>query len=148
MRRAIVTAILLLLAACSREKPAPRYETQLQVREVMDHVLDPAARAFWASSGTIITAAGDTDLSPTTDAGWMAAENAAATVAESGNLLMLPGRARDEGAWLADARALTRSGLAAKQAAETRNRTAMFATGGQIYQACTACHRRYLFGEK
>ena len=45
-------------------------------------ILDPAADVIWDSAGAIITAEGETDLSPTTDEGWEHVRNSAAVLTE------------------------------------------------------------------
>ena len=65
-------------------------------------------------------------------------------VAEAGNLLMLPGRARDNGDWMKFAAALHKAGVDAQQATEDRDDKRMFETGGEIYEVCTQCHQKYL----
>lgn len=146
MFRYAALAGLLMLAACS--KPPPAFNTQNGMHEVMEHVIDPAAWVFWNASGYITTAEGTVDRAPTTPEGWQAAENAAATVAEAGNLLLVPGRGPDETEWKAYAAAMTKAGLAGMKAAEAHDGRAVFVTGGQIYEACSGCHKRYIVGEK
>ena len=70
-------------------------------------------------------------------------EAKAAVIAESGNLLMMPGRSAGP-EWVGYAQALTESGVVAMAAAEARNADALFDAGGQVYQACRACHEQYL----
>ena len=143
MRFALV-ACLALLAACTAEPPAaPR--TALAMKDLMEHVIDPAADVFWASSGTIITAQGETSRVPTTDAGWEAAVNAAATVLEGGNLLAMPGRAR-EGEWVKYADELGAAAAAGMKAAQAKDGKGVFDTGGRIYLACRSCHMKYVLG--
>jgi hypothetical protein len=129
-----------LLASCG---PKPTYDTTLPVSEVMAHIVDPAAWQVWHSSGTVDTLDGPKSLAPTTDEGWLSAESGSAAIAEAGNLLQLPGRARDDGDWLKYARALTAAGLASKAAAEAKDPQKMYVTGAQIYQVCTDCHAKY-----
>src|SRR5258706_10313442 len=123
IRMARLAASVCLLAACSPAQAPPTSKTALGLKELMEHVVDPSADAFWLASGTIITAKGEASRAPTTDAGWEAAVNAAAMLVESGNLLMMPGRARDQKEWgqlaqqLADAGA---AGLKAEQAKDER----------------------------
>jgi mono/diheme cytochrome c family protein len=66
----------------------------------------------------------------------------AAIVAETGNLLMLPGRAAGPD-WIAYAQGLHTTARQALAAAEARDADALFEAGGQIYQACVACHAQY-----
>lgn len=110
-------------------------------------ILDPATDVIWDSAGTIVTAEGETDLSPTTEAGWEKVRNHAATVAESGNLLMLPGRTRGP-AWNAYSQALVAAGQRAMFAAEARDADALFDAGGQLYVVCRSCHAHFLIPEE
>jgi hypothetical protein len=147
-RIAPTMACLGLLVACSAEQAPPAPPLALTVKELMERVIDPTADLFWESSGTIITAAGETSRAPTTDAGWQAAVNAAATLVEAGNLLMLPGRARDDKEWMQFARQLQGSAAAGMKAAQTKDEKAVFDTGGEIFLACRGCHMKYLLGYK
>ncbi len=149
MKRLGLPALLLLLAACVEGKApaADRFKVSLNVKELMQSVIDPPADVFWGASGTIVTADGEEDRSPTTDAGWEAAVSAAATLAEGANLLMLPGRGLEEPEWIEYAQQLAGASLAAMKAAQARDKEAVFATGEQVYLACRACHKKYLFGQ-
>src|SRR5439155_5024100 len=117
----------------------------LPMTEFMDHVVDPAAFAYWRGSGTEVTAKGERDLSPTTEEGWLEVENGAAVLIEAGNALQLPGRARAPAAdWNRYAQLLTTRAVAAKAAAEAKDRKAVFDDGGRLYEVCTACHKQYV----
>ena len=120
----------------------------LSIKELMERVIDPPADLFWEASGTIITAAGETSRAPTTDAGWQAAVNAAATLAEASNLLMMPGRARDDKEWMQYARQLQSTATAGMKAALAKDERAVFDTGGEVFLACRSCHMKYLLGYK
>ena len=134
-----------LLAGCS-PGAAPPPQTALSMKELMERVVDPSADVFWLASGTIITAKGEASRAPTTDAGWEAAVNAAATLVESGNLLMLPGRAREGREWAVYARQLASAAAAGMTAAQAKDARAVFETGGEIYVACRSCHMKYVLG--
>jgi hypothetical protein len=108
----------------------------------MQWIIEPAADEIWDSAGTIITAEGRTELAPTTDAGWDDVRKHAAILAEAANLLMLPGRAAGPD-WIAYAQGLRTTARQALAAAEARDADALFEAGGQIYQACVACHAQY-----
>ncbi|MBH79903.1 MAG: hypothetical protein CMQ49_05275 [Gammaproteobacteria bacterium] len=145
---AAVTAAL-LLSACTpdgeraaEDKPVAEYRTILGMRDLMHQVLEPAAEVIWDSAGYDITAAGEKNLAPTTDAGWERVADAAAVVMESANLLMLPGRSR-EGGWNEISAGLADAGLAARAAAESRNDEALFSAGARVYRVCVACHQIY-----
>ncbi len=123
--------------------PAPPYRPVTNVRQTMACVLDPAADVIWDSAGFIITAEGETDLAPSTDAGWEHVRNSAAVVAETGNLLMMPGRAGGP-SWVAYSQQLTAAAEVAMTAADAHDADALFDARGQLYQACRACHDQYM----
>ena len=111
----------------------------------MTTVMEPGAQVFWHSSGTVSDTGGTRDLTPTTVQGWAAAQTSAATVAETGNLLLTPLYARDRGPdWVMFAQDLVRAGKEAEKAAIDRDGDAMFAAGAKLSEACSACHQAYL----
>ncbi len=137
-----------LVLGCSALTPppgpaAPPFNTAMNVKELMVWIVDPSVDVIWDSVGTIYTEAGTKELAPRTDEQWDAVRNSAAIVAESGNLLMMDGRARDRGPWTSFARALTDAANGARKAAEAKNIEALFAAGEDLYNVCSSCHRRY-----
>src|SRR6267143_1143949 len=123
--------------------PASAVRPVLSLKQLMEWVIDPAADAVWDPVKTIITEQGTKEIAPQTQEQWDAVRNGAALLAESSNLLMMETRARDQGEWLAAARRLASTAEKALKAAESKNAAAGFAAGGEIYDACSACHRRY-----
>ena len=151
MKRIItMTALAVLLTACN-QKPAappagaPKFDTNLNVSEVMGHMVDPGAFMYWKGSGEEITEAGVKDLSPTTEQGWETLVSGATIVAQAGNVLQLPGYARaPEADWNKYAQQLTAQALIARKAAEAHDRKAVFDEGGKLYEVCVACHKQYV----
>jgi hypothetical protein len=123
--------------------PAPPFHTILDLKQFMLLVIDPAADGVWDSVKTIMTKKGTEEIQPKTDAQWLAVRSSAATVAEAANLLMLDGRALDKTGWMTAARRLTDTAEKAMKAAEAKDPEAVFAAGGEIYEACRGCHQRY-----
>src|SRR5438874_11024731 len=80
---------------------------------------------------------------PANDRDWAAIERSALTLAESGNLLMMPGRARDQGDWIKDSKMLVDAGAAAFKAAKAKDLAAVVALNEQLVAACTTCHMQY-----
>ena len=74
---------------------------------------------------------------------WIAVRRSALTLAESGNLLMLRGRARDQGEWAKDAKMLADVGTAAYTAAQARDFGALAALTESLDASCTTCHKQY-----
>ena len=87
---------------------------------------------------------------PKTDAEWNVLEGQALTLAESANLLMMPGRARDKTQWMADAKLMLDAGALAVKAAKTKNVEAVSALSDQLLESCTTCHKHYRpgYGQK
>jgi hypothetical protein len=109
----------------------------------MTGILEPAAEVYWDASGSVIDSTGTHELAPTTDEEWAAVWRAALVIAESGNLLMLEGRARDRDEWMTLSRTLVTAGRDAVAAASARDPAAVLEVGGRVYEACTACHAAY-----
>lgn len=139
-----VTLALATLLACGPGRPdPPSFEPVADVKQVMTAILEPAAEIYWDAVGTIIDERGTHELAPKNDEEWAAVSRAALVIAESGNLLMLEGRARDRDQWITLSRALVAIGKQAAAAAASRNPQAVFEVGGQVYETCTACHAAY-----
>ena len=109
----------------------------------MEWVIDPNADVVWDSVKSISNAKGTTEIYPRTDAQWEAVRNSAATLVETGNLLMVEGRAKDDKQWIAYSQRLSRTAEVALKAAQDKNKDALFDAGGNIYNACRACHDKY-----
>ena len=69
--------------------------------------------------------------------------NAAFVVAESGNLMMMPGRAIDDELYASFAQAMVTVGQKAIEVAEARDEMAVFDVGAEMYSVCTGCHATY-----
>jgi len=106
-------------------------------------VVEPAAEVYWDAVGEILDSAGVHEIRPANDEEWTAVSNAAFMVAESGNLLLMSGRARDRGDWATMSQALIETGQEALKAADARDAEAVFDAGAEIYYACSECHARY-----
>jgi hypothetical protein len=87
---------------------------------------------------------------PKDEAEWNAFEGQMLMLAESANLLMMPGRARDQKQWMADAKLMLDAGALAVKAAKTKNVEAVSALSDQLLESCTTCHKHYRpgYGQK
>ncbi len=142
---AFALLVVLALSACEPPPPEIPFKPITNVKETMEWILDPAADVLWASAGTIITIDESRELAPTTDEGWDHVRNNAAAVAEAGNLLMMPSRAKDNADWMEFSRALVDMGVLAMKAADAQDSDALFDAGAKLYSVCTACHQAYIF---
>jgi len=82
-------------------------------------------------------------MPPSNNAEWGAIQRSALMLAESGNLLMVGSRARDQGNWIKDAKLLVDVGAAAYKAARAKDMDAILALNEQLYTACVTCHQDY-----
>jgi hypothetical protein len=80
---------------------------------------------------------------PKNDAEWNVLRNQALILAESGNLLMMPSRAKDQGDWIKDSKMLVDVGTAAYKAAQAKDIEAIRGLNDQLYESCVVCHEQY-----
>jgi hypothetical protein len=142
-RLSYASAAVILCTACSGGAQPPPFKPIADNNLLMAAVIEPAADIIWDSVGTIITAEGEENIRPQSDEEWMLVRNAAVTVSESGNLLMMVPRAADGDEWMRLAQAMVDTGAAAIKAADAKNPDQMFDAGAEIYSVCTNCHSKY-----
>ena len=132
------------LAACSSAPQPPPFKPIADTKLLMQSVVDPTADEIWDAVRTIITKDGTEEIRPKTNKDWEAVRNQAVALAESGNLLMMVPRAKDGGEWMTRSRELVDTSERAIRAAEAKNADELFTAGGDIYQACSNCHQKYM----
>jgi len=138
-RCALLVVAATALADCSGGDPP--YHPVATVDQVMDAIVIPSSQALFDA---VVYENGVLVQSPKVDDDWFALQMHALAVAEAGNLLVMPPRAKDTGEWQTMSRALTDSAVKVAQAAEAKDIEGMLATGSEMYAACTSCHRKYL----
>jgi hypothetical protein len=130
----IVVALLTIFATAAMAQ-APTYQPVGTVRQVMLGIVKP-------TSDIIFKVAGE---APKDDNEWAAVQNSALMLAETGNLLLLPGRAKDtNGVWRKNAKALIAAGTQAFKAANAKDANALTDIGDKIDETCEGCHAQYL----
>jgi hypothetical protein len=135
---ALSLAFAAAVAQVSPDRPPTRNVGSMS--DLMVKIIYPTSDAlFYIESRT-----------PKTDAEWTTLEGQALTLAESANLLLMPGRARDQKQWMSDARLMLDAGAAAVKAAKTKNVEAIAALNDQLLESCTTCHKHYRpgYGQK
>jgi hypothetical protein len=142
------------------------------IQEIMKSEVDPSADALWNSVSSTITAQGAQDAQPHTDEEWDQVRHYAVTLAEAPNLLVMEGRlVAPKNAKLDDAATpgilappeiqkkidadhptfaryaigLQKAAREAIVAIDARNPDAVTAAGGEIDEACEACHKHYWY---
>jgi hypothetical protein len=126
-------AIGLLFLACAAVAQTPSYQVVGSVSQIM-------LSMSWPMSDELLYIERNP---PKTDKEWTNLQYAALMLAESGNLLMMPGRARDQERWIQDAKMMVDAGAAAFRAARAKDYDAILALNGQIVDSCTNCHADY-----
>jgi hypothetical protein len=80
---------------------------------------------------------------PKNDHDWNVIRGQALMLAESGNLLLIGARARDQERWVKDAKLMIDAGTAAFKAAQKKDMQAILDLNDQLNRSCTTCHAHY-----
>lgn len=144
MLRAMVSMLLFVLAGCEQRSEPDPYTTVVDTKQLMNWILDPNADVIWDSAGFEVTAEGTRSLAPTTGEEWNSVRNAAATIAEVSNLLMMPKRARDDTIWMSSSQGMQTTAVQLIDAAERQDADAVFDYGGELFTYCISCHDVYM----
>ena len=148
----------------------PPFVADVTIKELMLNVIDTNADVVWLSVTTVASDKGLVETRPTTDEEWARVRAGAITLAESANLLMIPGRrvarpgeksetpgvelepeemdaliAKDRPAWNARAKALHDVVSSVIEAIDAKDSEKVFELGEQIEVACENCHKQYWY---
>lgn len=131
--RSLEAVVLFASLACA-QAPSEAFPPVANVKQLMLDLIHP-------SSNDILLAI--FRGGPKNDAEWAVIRRSAVTLAESGNMLMMRGRARDQGEWMKDAKLLVDVGNATYKAAQAKDADALASLSGTIDSSCTTCHKQY-----
>jgi hypothetical protein len=120
-------------AAPAAPSPVPTVRPVGTISELMLKVIYPYSDAMFYIEREV----------PKNDVEWADLQGKALALAEFGNLLMMPGRAKDQDQWMRDARLLVEAGAAAYKATKDKNVDAVVALNEQLVDSCTSCHMHY-----
>jgi cytochrome c556 len=129
-----IAAMALLTGVASAQAPGEAFPPVANVKQLMLDLIHP-------SSNDILLAI--FRGGPKDDKDWAVIRRGAVTLAESGNILMQRGRARDQGDWMKDAKLLVDAGNAAYKAAQAKDAAALAEAGPALDASCTTCHKQY-----
>ena len=142
------------LAACGQQTeqaaneasaPAPtHYKPVASLRDIMRGPINLATEEYWGSVSIIVDRDGVHENRPEDDLEWFEVWSAAMTIAESGNLLMMPPRLVDEGEWVRLATELVDVGVKAAQVAAAQDFEGVLSVGEEVYNVCVECHQTYV----
>lgn len=154
----------LILAACGlpvlAQTPSTNADQQVHadMNQLMRGVLYPAANVVFSAQADNpgdVKIVNDPSMStdPLTGAfgGWQAVENAALALAESANLLLLPGRKCSNGvpaptkdpAWEKFVQDVRDASMKSYAAAQAKDQAQMIATAETLSASCSGCHRKW-----
>ena len=181
----VALAMTGVLAACGKAEPpaaatptaeAGPIQLTAGIQDIMKDMIDPAADFLWESVSTTETAAGVEEKQPRSDEEWAEVRKQALIIAESANLILLPGRhvaregkvlddhgtpgnltaeqaeqaiAADRASYEGFGRALHDVGVAFLKAAEERSPQAILDAGETMDEVCEGCHLKFWYpGQK
>jgi hypothetical protein len=133
----LLAALPVSVAGQATKKPTATNASPATARvgtmsELMVHIIYPTSDAvFYISSRT-----------PGTEEQWKELQAKTLTLAESANLLMMPGRTRP-GQWNADSRQMLDAAWGAFKAAKAKDVAGVEAVSDQLYESCVSCHKAY-----
>lgn len=134
MKSSFMGTLLLSALAAFAQAPSEPFPPAASVKQLMLDLIHP-------SSNDILLAI--YRGGPQDEKEWAAVRRSAVSLAESGNMLMMRGRARDQGEWMKDAKLLVDAGNAAYKAAQAKDSSALAALAGAVDASCTTCHKQY-----
>ena len=114
------------------QAPAP-YKAVGTMSQLMIDIIYPTSDALFYIERT----------PPKTDADWGVIRQNALTLAEAGNLLMMPSRAWDSDGFVKDAKLLVDAGAAAYKLAAAKDLKGIVELNDQLYVSCVTCHQDY-----
>jgi len=134
MRFPKIFAAMPFIFASAAMAQAPTFQPVGTVRQVMLGIVKPTSDIVFKFQFD----------PPRTDADWATLQNNALSLAEAGNLMLLPGRVKDKEDWTKNAKALVETGSQAFKAANAKDAKALEVIGDKIDAVCEACHAIYL----
>ncbi|MEO8256703.1 MAG: hypothetical protein ABI868_05080 [Acidobacteriota bacterium] len=142
MRPIAVFGLLVLSVSPGCARPA-LFMPAAGVDHVMRTMVDPAANLVWAAVVTTVTVDGVQEKFPKTDEEWSGLRNAAAVLAESGQMLKKETRVGNGSDWSRQTESLIAAAAATLQAVAARSPDQILAAGERIYNTCVGCHGGY-----
>src|SRR6186997_101204 len=111
MRILITIAMTIFATAATAQQQKPAFKPIADVKQLMHAIVIPMSNVVFRVEVE----------APKDDKEWETVQNAALALAEAGNLLMIPGRAKDNGEWMKKAEALVDVSVKAKKAADDKD---------------------------
>jgi hypothetical protein len=125
--------LLLGLAGVMTAQAPSNFQMVGTVSQLMIDMIYPSSDALFYIERT----------APKNDHDWNLIRANALTLAESGNLLLMGYRQRDQDKWVKDTKLMIDAGTAAFRAAQKKDMQAILDLNDQLYQSCVVCHKDY-----
>src|SRR5947208_5197548 len=138
VRALALGALTLAATGCSSE---PAYQPVATIEQIMEASVEPTSNAVFDAAAWVN---GAQVGGPTTDDDWKMVQANALMLAETGNLLLMGSRAKDQVGWVTRTQAMMDAANEAARAAAAKNTDGVFNAGTKIYLACTGCHLQYI----
>lgn len=133
-----------IMASCGGSQSAPPpFKAVADTKTLMLSLVEKQAGIVWESVSTTLVDDQVIEKRPTTEEQWNHVRDAAVTVTEAGNLLMIAPRAQDE-EWMKAAAAMIVQGERLLNAIDRRNSQEVFDVGSDLYEVCVNCHMYYM----
>ncbi len=113
----------------------------------MNGIIIPNAQVIFDSVGSIIDETGINDFQPETDEEWEEVADRALGLAEAANLLLMPERSEGREVWIETSLMMSERAVRTSETALLRDPAALLEAGGELYEACEACHLEYIVDE-
>jgi hypothetical protein len=133
-----IIAILLIAGAAVAQAPTPptpsaNFQPVGTMRQLMIDIIYPVSDAIFYVDRE----------PPKNQHDWDTLRGQALMLAESGNLLMMEGRARDQKNWILESKMLIDIGGKAYKAAQAKDIEGIRALNDSLNAACVVCHYQY-----
>jgi hypothetical protein len=124
---------LLLIAGTAIAQAPTTFQPVGNMRQLMIDIIYPTSDAIFYVDRE----------PPKNSQDWAVLRTQALTLAESGNLLMMDGRARDQKNWILESKMLVDIGGKAYKAAQAKDVEGIRALNDSLNAACVVCHYQY-----
>ena len=124
-------------------KPVVAVLPVASIKQIMNGIVAPGANAVFNAVSTTVSQKGIEEVFPRNDDEWAALGNSAAGLAEAGNLMLIEGRAVDNGDWITMSRQLIDAGKLALKAVEAKSTEDVLTAGERVNESCDNCHAKY-----
>lgn len=125
-----VVLSMLIAATVVSAADVPSPQATATMSEMMTRIVQPSSDAVFYVART----------PPQTEEDWRRLENQTLMLAESANLLLLPGYVQAQEQWLRDSLSMRNAAVAAYKAAQTKDLPALEELNNALYESCENCH--------